>query len=68
MNEIIFLVEDAVEGGYNARALGVSIFTQAETVEELRLNIREAVEVFYGDEIAPKIIRLHFVHEETLAA
>ena len=59
MNEIIFLVEDAVEGGYNARALGVSIFTQAETVEELRLNVREAVEVFYGDEAAPKILRLH---------
>jgi hypothetical protein len=68
MNEIIFLVEDAIEGGYNARALGVSIFTQADTVEELRLNIREAVEVFYGDKIAPKIIRLHFVREETLAA
>jgi hypothetical protein len=68
MNEIIFLVEDAVEGGFNARALGVSIFTQADTVEELRLNIREAVEVFYGDQIAPKIIRLHFVREETLAA
>ncbi len=68
MNEIIFLVEEAVEGGYNARALGISIFTQADTVEELRLNIREAVEVFYGDGVAPKIIRLHFVREETIAA
>ena len=68
MNEIIFLVEDAIEGGYSARALGVSIFTQAETTEELRHNVREAVECYYGDEIAPKIIRLHFVREETLAA
>jgi len=68
MNEIIFVVEDAVEGGYNARALGESIFTQAETVEELRANVREAVECFYGDNSAPKIIRLHFVREEILAA
>jgi hypothetical protein len=68
MNEIIFMVEDAIEGGFNARALGVSIFTQADTIEELRLNVREAVECYYGDEVAPKIIRLHFVREEVLAA
>lgn len=68
MNEIIFLVEDAVEGGYNARALGQSIFTQADSLEELRRNVREAVECFYGDENPPKIIRLHFVREEVLDA
>ncbi|MBS1903972.1 MAG: 2-oxoisovalerate dehydrogenase [Bacteroidetes bacterium] len=68
MNEIIFLVEDAVEGGYNARALGESIFTQADSLEELRRNVREAVECFYGDANAPKIIRLHFVREEVLDA
>lgn len=68
MNEIIFMVEDAIEGGYNAKALGVSIFTQADTIEELRANVREAVEVFFGDDAAPKIIRLHFVREEVLAA
>ncbi len=73
MNEIIFLVEEAQEGGYTARALGVSIFTQAETEEELRANVREATECFYGDAIvgdeqAPQIIRLHFVREEVLAA
>ena len=62
------MVEDAIEGGYNAQALGVSIFTQADTVEELRTNVREAVECFYGDDVAPKIIRLHFVREEVLAA
>ena len=56
MNEIIFVVEDAVEGGFNAKALGVSIFTQADSLEELRTNVREAVECFYGDEVAPKII------------
>ena len=68
MNEIIFAVEDAVEGGYNARALGVSIFTQAETMEELRVNVREAVDCFYGDDAAPKVIRLHYVREELLAS
>jgi hypothetical protein len=68
MNEIIFMVEEAIEGGFNAKALGVSIFTQADSLEELRLNVREAVECFYGDEEAPKIIRLHFVREELLAA
>jgi hypothetical protein len=67
MNEIIFVVEDAIEGGFNARALGVSIFTQADTIEELWLNVSEAVECYYGDEVAPKIIRLHFVREEVLA-
>ena len=68
MNELIFLIEDAIEGGYNARALGVSIFTQADSIEELRVNVREATECFYGDEAAPPIIRLHFVREEVLAA
>jgi predicted RNase H-like HicB family nuclease len=50
MNEIIFLVEEAPEGGFTARALGESIFTQGETEEELRHNVREATEVFYGDD------------------
>ena len=68
MNEIIFMVENAIEGGYNAKALGVSIFTQADSDAELRVNVREAVDAFYGDEGAPKIIRLHFVREEVLAA
>ncbi len=58
MNELIFLIEDAVEGGYNARALGVSIFTQADTIEELRVNVRDAVECFYGDDVAVETIRI----------
>lgn len=67
MNEIIFLVEDAIEGGYTARALGLSIFTQAETEDELRQNIREAVECFYGEQKVPQVIRLHYVREEVLS-
>ena len=43
MSELIFVVEDAAEGGFTARALGCSIFTQADTLDELRSNVREAV-------------------------
>jgi len=68
MNEIIFLVEEDIEGGYNAKALGESIFTQGENLEELRANIREAVECHYEPASKPKMIRLHFVSEEVLAA
>ena len=69
MTEIIFLVEDAEEGGFIARALGESIFTEAETVEELRFNIKEAVECHFddNDENKPKIIRMHMVKEEVFA-
>ena len=69
MTEIIFLVEDAEEGGFIARALGESIFTEAETVEELRFNIKEAIECHFDDEDVnkPKIIRMHMVKEEVLA-
>ena len=67
MNEIIFLIADAPEGGYAARALGESIFTEAETVDELRRNIRDAVACHFDDGKAPGVIRLHFVREEVLA-
>ncbi|HTG45772.1 MAG TPA: 2-oxoisovalerate dehydrogenase [Verrucomicrobiae bacterium] len=60
--------EDTIDGGYSASALGVGIHTQAETLEELRANVKEAVDCYY-DEIAdaPKLIRLHFVRDELLA-
>jgi hypothetical protein len=67
MNEIIFLVEEASEGGMIARALGHSIFTEAETLDELRRNVREAVQCHFEDGTAPKVIRLHFVRQEVLA-
>lgn len=63
-----FLVEDAPEGGYTARALGQSIFTEADTLEELRANIREAVECHYDDGQTPTVLRLHFVRDEVLVA
>ncbi len=66
MNEIIFLVEESPEGGYVARALGQSIFTEADTLEELRENVREAVDCHFEGGQRPQIVRLHFVREEVL--
>jgi len=67
MTEIIFLVEEAIEGGFIARALGESIFTEAETLDELRRNLREAVECHFDPEQMPKLIRLHMVKEEVIS-
>ena len=67
MNEIIFLIEEAVEGGYNARALGESIFTQGETLEEIKLNIKEAVECHFDQGKKPKLLRFHIVKDEVIA-
>jgi len=66
MSEIVFLVEDAAEGGYTARALGQPIYTEAETLDELRQNVREAVACHFEDGAGPRVIRLHFVRDEVL--
>jgi hypothetical protein len=68
MNEIIFLVEDAPEGGYSARAVGESIFTQAASAEELHARVRDAVRCHFDEGAAPRLIRLHFVRDEVIAA
>ena len=70
MSEIIFEVrEDEADGGYTAAALGYGIHTQAESVEELRAMVREAVECYFENaQEAPKLIRLHFVRDEVIAA
>lgn len=68
MSELIFLVEEAAEGGYTARAASASIFTEADTLETLRGNIREAVDCHFENGQAPKLIRLHIVREEILPA
>jgi predicted RNase H-like HicB family nuclease len=66
MNEIFFLVEEALEGGYTAKAIGESIFTEGDSMEESKANIREAVQCHFDDEHLPKIIRLHLVKEEII--
>ena len=67
MNELIFLVEEAPEGGYIAKALGQSIFTEADDLSELHEQVRDAVHCHFEEEVRPKLIRLHFVHEEVIA-
>jgi hypothetical protein len=68
MDELIFLIEDAPEGGYTARALGVSIFTEADDLDSLREMVRDAVRCHFDEGQGPKVIRLHFVREEVIAA
>ncbi|MDP1580153.1 MAG: hypothetical protein Q8M02_07735 [Candidatus Didemnitutus sp.] len=67
MKEIVFEVTQEADGGYVAEALGESIFTEADTWETLRANVREAVKAFYFDQPTPKSIRLHMVRDEVLA-
>ena len=68
MTEIIFLVEDDPDGGYTTRALGESIFTQAEDIESLKEMIRDAVDCHFEAEEKPKIIRLHIVRDEVIVS
>ena len=72
MSEIIFEVQqDEVDGGFIATALGHSIVTEADSIESLREMVKDAVHCHFGDGqagVAPKIIRLHFVRDEVLAA
>jgi len=67
MKEVIFLIEEAPEGGLTARALGQSIFNEANTMDELRSKIREAVRCHFDGEDLPKVVRLHFVKDEVMA-
>jgi len=66
-DEIIFLVQESPEGGYEAKAVGQSIFTEADSLAELRQMVQDAVICHFEDDERPKMIRLHFVKEEVLA-
>lgn len=69
MNEIIFMVEESPEGGYQARALGYSIFTDGDTIAELKENVKDALSCHFEDQKdMPKVIRLHMVKEIVFAA
>ena len=69
MSEIIFQVsEDEIDRGYSASALGYGIHTQGESLEELRRNVREAVDCYFDPGMErPKLIRLHIVHDEGIS-
>jgi hypothetical protein len=65
--EIIFVVEESPEGGYEARALGYSIFTEGESLEELRKMVRDAVTCHFDESASkPSLIRLHLVKDEVI--
>ena len=66
MTEILFTVAEAPEGGYAAAAVGAAIFTEADTLDDLRKQVREAVECHFGPGTAPRLIRLHIVRDEVL--
>jgi len=67
-SEIIFAIEQSPEGGYEARALGHSIFTQADSMDQLREMVRDAVRCHFEEGSIPSVIRLHFVHDEVISA
>lgn len=67
MTELIFLVEEAPEGGFTARALGESIFIEAEDLATLHEQVRDAVRCHFEEGRQPKVVRLHFVREELIA-
>jgi hypothetical protein len=67
-NEIIFSIEESSEGGYEAHALGYSIFTLAETLEDLKRMVRDAVNCHFDADKKPSVIRLHWVKDEVISA
>lgn len=68
MSEIVFVVEEAPEGGFIARAVGESIFTEADDLAQLHARAREAVRCHFDEGKVPKLIRLHYVRDEIIAA
>lgn len=64
MNKIIFIVDEAPDGSYLARALGEAIFTEADNLENLRVHVRDAVQCHFDQHQAPRIIRLHLVSSQ----
>jgi predicted RNase H-like HicB family nuclease len=67
MNEIIFLIEEDPEGGFIATAIGEDIITDGDTMQEIKENVKDAVECHFDPSTRPKLIRLHMVKEEVIA-
>ena len=64
--ELIFLIEEAAEGGYTARALGHAIYTEADTLAELKAMVQDAVRCHFDEAERPAIARLHLVRDELI--
>jgi hypothetical protein len=67
MDEIVFIVEEAPEGGYTARALGYSIYTEVDAWDDLKPAIQDAIACHFEPTERPRIVRLHFLHQEIFA-
>lgn len=67
MSEIIFIVENSDEGGYTAKSLGYSIYTEGQTLDELKENVKDAIKCHFDEEEIPHIVRLHIVKDEVIA-
>ncbi len=67
MNEIIFVIEEDIDGGYTAKALNYGIFTEGDTFQELKANINDAVRCYFDESDLPKIVRMHYVRDEVFA-
>jgi len=65
--EIIFLIEESLDGGFEAKAVGYSIFTEGETENEIRKNILEAVRCHFDENEMPSYINIRFLREEQIA-
>lgn len=68
MTEILFVVSEAPEGGYVASGVDASIVTEADDLDQLRVMIRDAVRCHFDEDNRPKVIRLHLVRDEVIAA
>jgi hypothetical protein len=68
MTEVVFVIEEAPEGGYVARCLTAPIFTEAKDLGEIAAQVRDAVRCHFDENDRPSVIRLHFVREEVIAA
>ena len=67
LNEIIFTVNESLDGGYEAKAIGHSIYTQCDDYSELREMLRDAVKCHFDEEQMPSLIRIHFIKDEVIA-
>ncbi len=67
MEELIFIIKESDEGGFEAKALEYSIFTEAEDMNSLKKAIKDAVICHFEKENMPKIIRLHMVKDELMS-
>lgn len=68
MTEIHFVVEEAPEGGFVARAMGQDLFTEGDSMAHLHAQVRDAVHCHFDDDKMPQLIRLHITREEVFAA